>query len=202
MADSIEGYKIAASLVGGGAVGALITAVVISFRNRVQPVGKRLDVVPLFLQGIDGAGFNPSISVTYNQAVYQYANLFVADVQVVNRGNRDMASFSFGLTLTTNDKVIHLEAYGLDRHHLASSVIVATPASPLNILDLVLKPFNRGDAYTFKVFIVPATKEPGPVTLGTSEAVKFTEMPSVAESLAEIASSAVIKIGPLKVGFN
>ena len=38
MSDPIEGYKIAASLLGGGAVGAIITALVTSYRNRIRSV--------------------------------------------------------------------------------------------------------------------------------------------------------------------
>jgi hypothetical protein len=170
--------QIGASLIGGGAVGAIITAFVTSYRGRVQPVGKRVEVSPLFTFGLSGSAFNPSITVSDGVTDFKFSNLYVADIQIVNRGNRDLAAFTFGITFAQSDKAVHLEPYGLDRHHKAIVKTTGTPASPVHELDLELRPFNRKDSYRMKVFFVSGGSEPGVVTLGSSEPVQFTEIPS------------------------
>ncbi len=203
MNDSIETYKIVASLVGGGAVGAIITAIVNSFRNRIQPVGRRLEVSILFTPSFfAGSALNPSVIVSDGTTDYKFPNLFVADVQLVNRGNRDLAAFTFGITLATLDRAVHVEPYGLDRHHAAILKTPITLACPSDMLDLELKPFNRRDSYTLKIYIVAGGSEPGPIKLGSSEAIRFTEIPSIVETIASIASSSVVKLGPFEVLFR
>jgi len=45
-----------------------------------------------------------------------------------------------------------------------------------------LQPLNRGDAYTVRLFIVAAGERPNAISVSSSEAIKFTEIPSVAET--------------------
>jgi hypothetical protein len=197
---AIEVGKIAAALVGGGAVGAMITATVTAHRNRIQPVGKRVEVTPLFTPHASPESLlRPSITISDGTADYKFKNLFLTDIQVVNRGNRDLPTFSFGVTLAKADHAVHAEPYGLDRHHVATLVALVSPAHPSNSADFQLKPFNRGDSYTIKIFIVAGGDEPGEIHLSSPEAIRFTEIPSLAETIASIASSYAIKVGPLEV---
>ncbi len=191
--------QIGASLLGGGALGAIITAIVTSYRGGIQPVAQRVEVSPLFTSSFTGTSFSPSVTVSDGTADFNFPNLYVADVQLVNRGNRDMSAFVFGITLASADKAVHLEPYGLDRHHVLTQKTSCTPASPNGTLDIELRPFNRQDSYTMKVFIVASASEPGPLVIGSSEPVRFTEIPSVAETLARAASTLSVKIGPLEV---
>lgn len=195
MSDTLETYKVVASLLGGGAVGAIITAVVASYRNRVQPVGKRLEVTPVFTSPTAGSTLNPTISVSDGGVDHRLRNLFVADLQVVNRGNRDMASFSFGITLAAGDEAIHVESYGLDRHHVAHVTTPVSPGRKAGSVDLVLEPFNRGDSYPLKIMIVASGEEPGLIGIGSSEPVRFTEMPTLAETMTAIATTYSLRIG-------
>jgi hypothetical protein len=59
-----------------------------------------------------------------------------------------------------------------------------------------LKPFNRGNSYTLKVFIVAGGSELGSITLGSAEAVRFTEIPSLAETIAKAASTYAVSSVP------
>jgi hypothetical protein len=79
--------QVGASLLGGGAIGAIITAAVATHRARVQPVGQRIEVSPLFTSSFSGSSFNPSVTVSVGTTEFKFPNLYVADIQVVNRGN-------------------------------------------------------------------------------------------------------------------
>lgn len=200
MDNTTQIIQIGASLLGGGAVGAVITSLVTSYRGRVQPVGRRVEVSPLFTSDFAGSAFNTNVTVSDGTADYKFPNLHVADIQLVNRGNRYLSSFTFGITLDKSDSAVHVEPYGLDRHHVATLLSACTPASPATELDLQLQPFNREDSYTMKVFLVAGGKEPGQILLGSSEPIRFTEIPSLSETIAKIASSSVIaQVGPLEV---
>ncbi|HVM63131.1 MAG TPA: hypothetical protein VMV72_19890 [Verrucomicrobiae bacterium] len=196
MLDPIEVFKIAASLLGGGAVGALLTVFFTVYRNRIQPVGRRVDVSPVFTASFAGSKFNPTITVSDGATEQKYQNLFVADLQFVNRGNRDLAAFKLGLTLSQGDRAVHVEPYGQDRFHTVEMPVVISPSRPSGVVDLVLKPFNRQDSYTLKVYLVAAQTEPGALHVGSSEPVRFTEMPSISEVIAKAASSAAVTVGP------
>ena len=109
--------QIAAALVGGGAVGAFITATVSAFRARRQPVGRRIDVVPIFRPSGDAVELEAAIAVTHAGQTVTFKNLFIAEAQVVNKGNRDLGELTFGATLGQGDRCIYVETATPDRHH-------------------------------------------------------------------------------------
>jgi hypothetical protein len=199
MAEPIETYKIVASLIGGGAVGAIITAIVTSYRNRVQPVGRRIEILPLLTSSSPGSTLKPEVTLSDGSTDYKFKNLFVADVQIVNRGNKDFPSFAFGMTLAAGDTVVHLEPYGADRHHVACVATAVSPGKPAQEVDVTLKPFNRGDSYSLKVFVVAGSTEPGAIVVGSSEAIRFTEMPTLSETVAKAASGITISFFGLEL---
>src|SRR5436190_2227965 len=98
MADA-ETYKILASLLGGGAVGALITAGVTTYRSRPQPIAWRAELSPLFTPGSLGSNLKITVAMSDGGPETKCANLHLADLQLVNRGNKDFAKFAFGITL-------------------------------------------------------------------------------------------------------
>lgn len=160
MSDEFEWIKIGAGILGGGLAGAVLTNVITAYRGRIQPIGKRIDVTPLFSPGFTGSALSPSITVTSGATTYQFSNLHVAEVQVINRGNRDLANFSFGLTLSPGDEAVHVDPTEPGRHHMVSLTSPVSPATKTATPDFTLKPFNRGDAYTLKIFIVAAGNVP------------------------------------------
>lgn len=193
--------QLGAALLGGGAVGAVITAFVTSYKSRVQPIGKRVEVSPLFTSEFGGPTFSTSVTVSDGTTDYKFPNLHLAEIQLVNRGNRDLAAFTFGITLSGSDRAVHVDPQSLDRHHMATLKVACTPASPSSVLDFELRPLNRGDSYTIRLFLVVGGTEPQPLVIGTSEPVRFTEIPSVAETMAVAVSTLSLRVGPLEIRF-
>jgi hypothetical protein len=197
--EQVQLIQLGAALLGGGAAGAIITALVTSYRARVQPIGKRVEILPLFTPEFGGPSFSTSVTVSDGNVDCKFPNLHLAEIQIVNRGNRDLPSFTFGITLEGTDRAIHIDPKGLDRHHAASLMSICTPASPSSSIDLELRPLNRGDSYTIRVFLVVEHGKPQPLKIGTSEAVRFTEIPSVAETMAIAVSTLSFRLGPFEL---
>ncbi|MHA1861057.1 MAG: hypothetical protein ACTSVM_02005 [Candidatus Ranarchaeia archaeon] len=195
--------QIVAALVGGGAAGAVINMVVSSYRGRRQPVGSRIDILPVFRQTPSDPRLQAKIVITHDNQTATFENLFLAEIQVVNRGNKDMDEFLLGTTLVDNDRCIYVEAVPPDRHHQVFQEITVSPQSPQKDIDIVLQPFNRGDSYLFKLYLVipEGQNEPGEIKLGSSSPIKFVEMPTAGELIARVASEA-IKIGPFHIGWR
>lgn len=202
MNDQIQWIPVIASLIGGGFAGAVLTNVISAYRARIQPIGRRIDVAPLFTPGLSGSTLRPTVTLADGDTTYPFTNLYVAEVQVVNRGNKDFKSFSFGLTLAGGDAAAHVEAETADRHHVVSLLNTVTPSAPSQTVDLAFTPFNRGDAYILKVFVVAAAAKPGPISVSSTEAIRFTDIPSLAERLTEIASTQALKFGPFQLSFR
>ncbi len=195
-------WAISGSLAGGGFAGALLTNIWTTVRARIQPVGQRVDVTPLFASGLSGDALQTTVSVSDGVKSYSFLNLHVAELSVVNRGNRDFPIFRFGFTLAGKDFCIHAESVTPDRHHTVILSQVISPASTANQADLDLKPFNRGDTYTIKLFIVAEAAALGAIRISSPESVRFTDMPSLAETFAAVASSAAVNVGPFVIRFG
>ena len=164
----------------GGAVGAVITAVVASYKARRQSVGRRVSVVPILRTDADVTGLRAELAVTHEETTYTFGNLFVVEVLVVNKGNRDFDQFAFGITLGAEDRCIFLESSACDRYHELTPKNVPTPNSPVQELDLVAKPFNRGDVYTMRLFLVisPDQLAPAEIELASAAPVRFVGLVS------------------------
>src|SRR5713101_2301831 len=97
--DSIAWIQVLPALLGGGAAGAVISTAVTARRARIQPVGHRIEVVPVFRQTVRPSSMRAKLALTEGEETKTFENLFLADVQVVNRGNQDITEFNFGVTL-------------------------------------------------------------------------------------------------------
>src|SRR2546428_11905568 len=106
----INWLQIGAGLLGGGAFGAIIAAIVSAYRSRRQPVGYRVDVLSVFRPSEHPGQLQAAIAVTQGEKTVTFENLFLAEVNVVNSGNRDLDELTFGITLGDGDRCIHLEA--------------------------------------------------------------------------------------------
>src|SRR2546423_12298069 len=152
--DNGEWLKIAATLISGGAMGAIITGLVTTARNRIQPIGRRIETIPLFRHTLGESTLEASITISDGQKEYKFDNMFLADIQIVNRGNRDIKEFKCGLTLSGGDKAVHIVSESSDRHHVVDQMTIVTPDNSNDKIDFVLKPFNRRDSYSFKLYVV------------------------------------------------
>jgi hypothetical protein len=196
--------QVAAALVGGGAVGAVITALVTAYRMRQQPVGRRVDVLPVFRPSRGPGQLEAAIAISHGGKAVTFKNLFLAEVQVVNRGNRDLEEFSFGATLGNGDQCIYVEAAAPDRHHQVLQDTPVAPDAPRREIDFRVKPFNRGNVYSFKLYVViPAgEREPKEVVLGSPNPIRFVAMPTAGEMLARAASEFAIDIAGVRIGLR
>jgi hypothetical protein len=203
MAD-VQWYTIVIPLVGGGAMGALINASVSACRNRMQAVGQRIEFLAVFRDTLGTSSLRTQVTVSDGQSDHRYDNLHIGQVQLVNRGNKDFGEFKVGITLSAGDVVIYQEPKPPDRLHQAKCLTPITLADPKSEVDFVLRPFNRGDAYTVQLFIVtaPEKERPGEIELSSTEAIRFVAMPTITEALAEAARYVTfIELGPVRVSF-
>ncbi|MEO8382495.1 MAG: hypothetical protein ABI779_22740 [Acidobacteriota bacterium] len=193
---------IVATLLGGGAAGALITLLVTSYRNRRQPVGFRKDLLPVFRQTVSDQRFSATVRIDAGDRTLEFDNLSLATIELVNRGNRDLSSFSVGFTLAKGDAALFAECGTPDRHHAALIADAPTPMLAKQQLDYVLTPFNREDRYTFKFYIyTPPGREPGEISIGSREPVFFKPMPTLVELAAAAARGRSVDVGPFGITF-
>lgn len=200
MAD-ISWWQILPALIGGGAAGALINAAFTARRNRIQPIGRRIEITPIFRQADNPSGLRAKIAIAHNDSTATFENLFIADIQVVNKGNTDIETFPFGVTLSGGDECVHVELTSPDRHHEVSQNPVITPQNPSNEIDFTLTPFNRKDSYLFKLYIVipDNAKDPQNIELGSPNPIKFIEMPTVSETLSKAAGGLSVSVGLIDI---
>jgi len=203
--DNMSGInwpQLAGALLGGGAAGALITAVVSIYRARPQPVGRRIDVVPVFRPSGNAEQLEAVIALTHTGKTVTFKNLFLAEVQVVNKGNHDLDELKFGVTLGDGDRCVFVEATPPDRHHNVSLGGPVTPDAPQHEIDFVLKPFNRRDSYLFKLYLVipEGRRKPQDIVLGSASPIRFVSMLTAAEIFEGARSPLVVfRLGPIQL---
>lgn len=183
--DNTQLMQIGAALVGGGAMGAVITATVTHFRNRVQPIGYRIQYLKVFQGTVGSSSLQAHLKISDGQRVCNFDNLFIAEIDLDNKGNKDFDSFTFGMTLSRSNRAFFVEAGSPDRHHIVQQNTPVQLQSQVSDLDFTLKPFNRGDRYSFKVFLTVASAQdtPKPPRLSSPHSVKFVETPTMREVL-------------------
>lgn len=148
-----EWVPIVAALIGGGAAGACITAIVTSFRNRVQPVAYRLQARELFSSASQNGALDVKVSVSEAGKKHEFDNLYELDIEIVNRGNTDRSTFDFGLTLPSKQQAVLVESRTTDRHHQFTTLPILSPENASRELDFEVKPFNRGDKYGVVLYV-------------------------------------------------
>ena len=164
------------ALLGGGAMGAIIKILFDLKQGRIQKIGQRLKIFPLFHHESSYHGFTAVVSVTHDGATAEYRNLFVADLTVKNRSNRDFGEFEFGVAFR-GDECIHVAWEDPDQHHALSLVEPVSPSSPKSDLKLRARPFNRTDSYSVRLYLTSAREErdPRPPKLTSPYPIRFID---------------------------
>ncbi len=188
----------------GGVIGVLGYAAISGYLSRKPKIGCRVDTVPIF-EDISGASHARSqLEISDGSKTYSYDNLQVVQLQVQNQSRQDFDQFEFGITLSSEDVVVHIEVNSPDRHHVVKHIDSLSFAEPKSKIDLDLQPFNRDDHYTFRLLII--TAEPcqslGEINFSSSIAVRFVDMPAIQEAIKETAKSTTISLGPFSFSFN
>lgn len=172
------------ALIGGGAMGAVITALVTKHRNRRQPVGNKIEFFPVLrktpkfpslkaiLMDETSSGSGPGVSVD---------NLYLARITVVNNGNQDINEFKFGVTLKGTDQAINVITETPDRHHIMSLETPVSLASHKGSLDFICLPFNRKETYIANVYIITGGV-PNEIQLSSPHSTQFVELPKTSDA--------------------
>lgn len=192
------------TLIAGGAMGSVIGIISTNRRNRIQPVGVKTEVLEVFSDKLGLSELEPQITVQAEGTQYTFNNLYLFRYSLINKGNKDMESFKFGLTLSKSDMPFGLTAEGRDRHHQIIPLRPVTIDPPTLEIDLELKPFNRRDIYSFSFFITidedqpypnaPVLTSPYPVTfvnMSTGSTFELTDITTkgISINLAELYKS-------------
>ena len=202
--QDINWIQVGAGVLGGGAVGSVITNVWAALRNRKQPVGFRVVIIPVFKGGALGSDLPAKLTIAASNREVRVENLFVAEIQLVNRGNKDLQKLDMGFTLSNGDLAIHVICAPPDRYHKIKISNPINALAPASAVDFQLLPFNRGDTYNLKTYLVisSTTAAPGPISFGSSEPVIFTAMPTLTELAAEATSGLSLNVGPLRLSLR
>jgi len=202
MAES-NWLQILASIIGGGAAGAFISNAFTHIRNRKLKVGYKIEIVPVFKSFGDSNRLDAQILVATDESKKElktYNNLFLAEITIINQGQKDYDCFEFGLTLGEKDECIYTEPKSSDRHHIVEEITKVNPKIPSKLLDFKLKPFNRKEKYEIKLYIVieDGCIIPSKINISSSMPVIFkeTEFPSMKEILIESLIE-TIKLSPM-----
>lgn len=177
-----------ASLLGGGAMGAVISSLISKHRNRRQPIGYTIEIIEIFkktpeLPSLHGLLMLSEQDEHKSGGAVSVNCLSVARVTLKNKGNQDVEEFNFGITLESNAIDVKFETP--DRHHIVN---VLTPVSLVDLrkeIDFSLRPFNRRDKYILNVYFM-YTEKPGTVKLSSAHATEFIEMDSSNQSVGNI----------------
>ena len=143
------------TLVAGGAMGAVITAISNARRSRIQPIQIRKEVIPFIIHKIGGQDLQAEIVLKYKGEVRSFDNLSLARVTLRNTGNKDYEEFNFGLTIPGLRLAVLVQPETQDRYHEMTFSPQIDLSHLDNEIDFTLKPFNRNDTYSVVLGILP-----------------------------------------------
>lgn len=174
------------TLLGGGAMGALIKIAYDLRREKIQTVSRGIRVFPLFRRDKDHKDFDAVLSVVHDGRSAEFRNLFVADVMLHNRGSHDYSEFEFGISISASSKCVHVGWENPDQHHILSLLDIVSPSEPRSEIKFSLKPFNRRDDYSLRLYLAPELQEePAVKNFTTPHAVRFVDDPSFSDRTSD-----------------
>jgi len=195
MALDQDTLKLAATLLGGGAAGAIITAIVTSYRNRIQPVRYRIKTTPVFAKAPKSSTLETVVTIKENGKEYGFASLYLTELTIVNSGNQNAKEFTIGITMGESHRIVNAHCESPDRHHRGDQLDPLSPAHPKQAVDFRLIPFNRKDTYLFRLLSTcTGDFEPGGIKLSSSEAVRFLPRFDMGETLGRSAGEIVLEV--------
>jgi hypothetical protein len=163
-------------IAGGGAMGAIINALVSGHRSKRQPIGARYDSISVFRKDRDYKRLTAKLLVM-DQVTGQdkeISNLSLARFTLINSGNQDWDNFTFGINLEEGRSMVDVEMIPPDRHH-SVTMDVPIPPPDLHQFDFTLRPFNRDDEYMIELYFT-YDDEPGGVFLSSPHPTRFVNL--------------------------
>jgi hypothetical protein len=201
--DKINWIQVIIGFLSGGAFGALIKQFFDNKRNRVQPIGKSIEIKSFYDSG-DNKLLNSQIILTGINQEFKFSKLYTGTVKIVNTGQNDFLSFTFGITSPENIKFIHIKPTSTDRHHLAEFTELPTLENQINTFDINLKPFNRNDTYTFDILVTTTNGEitEQDIKISSPYSIKWVDLVSTSKIILEFARETIIAFGPISIGLR
>jgi len=202
MAD-INWLQVAIGFVGGGATGALIKQYFESRKSRIQPIAKSIEIKS-FYDSLENNILNSQVILTGEDQEHKFSKLYTGTIKIINSGLIDYPEFSFGITGNDNMKFINVKPTTIDRHHRAEFNDPPSLENQINSFDLVLKPFNRKDVYTFDILVTPLEGDLNEkeIKISSSHPVKWVDITSTSKIILEIATESILALGPFSVGIR
>ncbi|MGE5660425.1 MAG: hypothetical protein ACM37W_27865 [Actinomycetota bacterium] len=194
----------AIALLGSGAIGAAIQAFISAYKKRKQPIARRVDIFPTFSDPLNVTCPRTQLTLSDGKKTYTYDELQIVQIQLTNQGDLNLEEFKLGLTLSTGDVATYLEVRSPDRNHLVEQVTPLSFSEPKSEIDLMLRPLNRRDTYTLRLFILTAqtNQDPGEIKFSSPQPLQFVDLPTVTEILEDAARSASLSLGPFKISLG
>ena len=170
------------SLIAGGAFGAVIKLVADRYHERIPRIHWGIDVVKVFAKEKLGH-LEGYLSLKKGEEETHFSFLNIGRVTIQNKSNKDFEEFTFGVTGGDNAKIFDVRGDETDRYHELTCVTEIGLTNPATNVDLKLKPFNRGNTYTFDLFVSYTEDAPpagdGYIEIGSAMSVRFVEVMDV-----------------------
>jgi len=201
--DKINWVQVIIGFLSGGAFGALIKQFFDNRRNRVQPIGRAIEIKS-FYDSIENKLLNSQVILTGSTQEYKFSKLYTGTVKISNSGLHDYLAFTFGITSPENVKFIHIKPTTTDRHHLVEIEELPTLENQINSFDITLKPFNRKDNYTFDILVTTLNGDltSEDIQISSAHPIKWVDLVSTSKIILEVARETVIALGPISVGLR
>lgn len=199
---TLDIIKISSGILGGGLAGAILNNLAAKRKARIQPIAKRVKISNIFIPSnlVDPHITKITFSGTTSQN-YHFDNLTIAQIEIINSGNKDYESFEFGLSFEDGVSVINYSGKGIDRHHTISSEPNVDFSNPSQIIDLTLKPFNRKDKYEITLFLTNENlDEVGEIKFSSGLPVKFLDLDTFRKTFIEVLKESLSIVSASIVG--
>lgn len=198
---------IAIALLVSGGLGAVIYAAIAAYRNRKPAIARRVETPPRFQDLLGSSCPRTQIRISDGYKSYQYDNLRVVQIHLLNQSQQDFDEFKLGISLNVDgaeDGAVHVEARSGDRDHQVKQLTPLSFAEPQPTLDIVLIPFNRQDSYTLRLLIAASedVELSDKICLSSAHAIRFVDLPTVKEAVQEAAMATSLSLGPFQFSFD
>lgn len=145
--STLEIIKIGTGVISGGAFGAIITAIINKRNNRIQRISKNVKISNIFYPNELLYPHITRITISGTTEDYHFENLYLCQIAVENKGNKDFNQFNFGISMPEASEMVNIQYKSSDRHHIATFDPAISFNHSSNVIDATLTPFNRKNIY-------------------------------------------------------
>ena len=193
--NNVNWILIIVALIGGGAMGAIISQIFIWRRNKIQSVGQNIDLKPIFNSEIDNKILSSKIILEdiANQKV-EFENIWIATIIIANKGNSDFKTFELGINLKNNAEAVRVIPTNSNRHHQVVFKNEPQLNKPKQEIDLTIKPFNRNQVYEIEIYLTSKNKVilKDDLELISPQSIKFVEIKDFTEVIGNVLEGVTI----------